>query len=162
MSRASLLPDAPALPDLDQAIYLASRDYRGGQTALAYTVAVEPGTFQKKVSISNATHRLSLAEFMAVAEATDDQRIDQAYARQRGGLFFRPTPVPATNDALQALGKLLEAEGRFVSSLGYGVADNIWERHEVEDLERHGYAVIAKVLGIMAGARQAMEGEANG
>lgn len=162
MSRATQLPDPVIAPDIHQAIYLASRDYKGAQTALAYTVAVDPGTFQKKVSLSNTTHKLTLQEFLAVVEATDDQRIDDAYARQRGGLFFRPTPVPATNDALRALGKLLAAEGAFVSSLHDGVADNIWTAEEVEDLEVHGRKVIAKVLGIMAGARQAMEGTDNG
>jgi hypothetical protein len=40
--------------------------------------------------------------------------------------------------------------------------DNVWELHEVLALEKHGADVIRAVLGIMAGAREAMEGQDNG
>jgi hypothetical protein len=43
-----------------------------------------------------------------------------------------------------------------------GAADNVWELHEVLDLEKQGMDVIREVLGIMAGARQAMEDRKNG
>lgn len=162
MGRNSLLPNPAPDLDLDQAVYLASRDYRGGQTALAYTVCIEPGTFQKKVSLSNATHRLTLPEFIAVADATDDPRIDEAYARHRGGLFYRPVPVPATQAALTALATMLAAEGQFMQSLADGSADCAWEAHEVAELELRGRQLIAQVLGIMAGARAEMEGSSHG
>jgi hypothetical protein len=43
-----------------------------------------------------------------------------------------------------------------------GAADNVWEFHEVLDLEKKGMDVIREVLGIMAGARQAMEARIHG
>lgn len=43
-----------------------------------------------------------------------------------------------------------------------GVADAVWEAHEVALLEKRGMDVIREVLGIMTGARQAMEDRDNG
>ncbi|HBO6760845.1 TPA: hypothetical protein L4856_006409, partial [Pseudomonas aeruginosa] len=65
--------------------------------------------------------------------------------------------VNATASALKAVGDLLQREGEFVASLHKGADDNRWEPDEVADLEYHGANVIRAVLGIMAGARQAME-----
>jgi len=162
MSRNHLLPDAGPVLDLHQAIYCACRDYRGGLTALAAMMATNYDTLQKKISVANATHHLTLKEFEEVATITDDARVDEAYARMRGKVIFKPRPVPATNDALKALGYMLAAEGAFVGSLHDGVEDNVWEPAEVEKLEHHGMKVICEVLAIMAGARQAMEERSDG
>ncbi len=162
MSRKHLLPDPGPALDLYQAIYSSVRDFRGGLTALAAMMVIKYDTLQKKVSIENATHHLTLPEFEELARIVNDRRIDEAYARTRGKVVFTPRPVPATVDALHALGDLLCAEGRFVGSLHDGIADDKWEEHEVQDLEQHGYRVITEILGIMAGARQALEESDNG
>jgi hypothetical protein len=157
MSRNHLLPDAGPVLDLHQALYCASRDYRGGLTALAAIMATNYDTLQKKLSIANTTHHLTLPEFETLVGITDDPRIDEAYARARGKVLFDVTPVPGTRDALKALGEVLNAAGEFVESLNSGVADQRWDSHEVAELEHYGYEVISKVLGIVAGARQSAE-----
>ncbi len=162
MSRKNLLPDAGPVLDLHQAVYASARDFRGGLTAIAAMMAVNYDTLQKKISVGNHTHHLTLGEFQELATITDDPRIDEAYARSRGKNIFKPLPVAATAEALHALGDLLMSEGRFVASLHEGVADDVWEEREVLDLEHHGYKVICEILGIMAGARQAMEGRNDG
>lgn len=162
MSRNHLLPDAGPVLDLHQAVYCACRDYRGGLTALAAMMAVNYDTLQKKVSVANATHHLTLREFEEVASMTNDPRIDEAFARMRGKVMFSPKPVPATSDALKALGDLLSAESDFVYSLHEGAEDGVWGPREVSDLEHKGTQLICKVLGIMAGAREAMEGADHG
>lgn len=162
MTRKHLMPDAGPMLDLYQSIYCACRDFRGGLTSLAAILVINYDTLQKKVSVGNETHHLLLEEFEQLVNTTNDDRIDDAYARMRGKVIFKPKPVPATNDALRALGSMLAAEGAFVGSLHDGVADNVWDKAEVEDLEHHGTKVICEVLAIMAGARQAMEGRSDG
>ncbi len=76
-------------------------------------------------------------------------------------VWYRKQPVEASPDAIRALGKFIEREGKFVESLADGVADGRWDQGEVEQLESHGYKLIAKLLGIMAGARDAMEGRSD-
>ncbi|MCY1555017.1 hypothetical protein D9M68_916360 [compost metagenome] len=52
--------------------------------------------------------------------------------------------------------------GDFVESLVDGAADGQWDEHEVAKLERQAHALIGKLMGIVAGARQALEGKAHG
>ncbi|MCY1360492.1 hypothetical protein D9M69_471220 [compost metagenome] len=52
--------------------------------------------------------------------------------------------------------------GDFVESLVDGAADGQWDAAEVARLEQQAYALIGKLMGIVAGARQALEGQANG
>jgi hypothetical protein len=71
-------------------------------------------------------------------------------------------PVPATSEALKAVGNVLGETAEFVSSMHEAARDNVWELHEVLALEKHGADVIRGILGIMAGARQAMEDRKDG
>src|SRR5690606_6585130 len=129
---------------------------------LATTVVVDLDNYQNKVSLTYTTHRLRLNKFLAVADATDDDRIDEAYARLRGKVLFTPRPVPATRQALAALAGVMRAESEFVDSLQKGLADEVWEAHEVAALEHHAHVLIGNILGILAGAREAAEGRRNG
>ena len=50
MSRRDLLPDAGPVLSLRQALYRASRDYRGGQNALALTMGVPADELAKRLN----------------------------------------------------------------------------------------------------------------
>ncbi len=105
-------------------------------------------------------------ELEDIIRLTKDPRLLDALMRPAGAVWYRPEAVNATASALKAVGDLLQREGEFVASLHKGADDNRWEPVEVADLEYHGANVIRAVLGIMAGARQAMvqdlEDRANG
>lgn len=92
-----------------------------------------------------------------IVAITLDPRLLAALVRPAGALAFVPRPVPATGEALAMLGRLLHAEAEFVGSLNRGVADSRWELQEVEELRFHANKVIGKILGIVAGAEQALE-----
>lgn len=156
MSRTHLLPNAGSALDLHQAIYCAAREYRGGLTALAAMMAMPYNTLQKKISIAEPGHRLSLPEFEELADILNDPRIDDAYARSRGMVVFKPVPAACNSSALQSLSKMLVGQGDFVRTLDEAMEDGLWHKHEVEALEQHGMEVIQQLLGIMAGARNAM------
>lgn len=96
-------------------------------------------------------------ELEDIIRLTKDPRLLDALMRPAGAVWYRPEAVNATASALKAVGDLLQREGEFVASLHKGADDNRWEPAEVADLEYHGANVIRAVLGIMAGARQAME-----
>lgn len=157
MGRSHLLPDAGEVLDLHQAVYCAVRDYRGGLTAVAAVMATNYGTLQKKLSIVNDTHHVSLADFEQIVSIVDDPRIDSAYARLRGKMLYQPAQVDATHDALKSLSEVLGAAAKFVESLQHGAADKLWDLHEVAELEHFGNELIGKILGIVAGAHEEME-----
>ena len=162
MSRTDLLPDAGPVLTLRQAIYRAGRDYKGGITALAFDMVLDNDTLQKKLKLDDDRRWLNPDELEELIRLTGDSRLLDALMRAAGAVWYRPVPVPATRDALKAVGKLLGETGEFVAKMHDGAADNVWELHEVMELEKHGMDVIREVLGIMAGARQAMEDRVNG
>lgn len=162
MSRTDLLPDAGPVLSLRQALYRAGRDYKGGVTALAFEMVLDNDALQKKLKLDEERRWLSPDELEEVIRLTQSPLLLDALMRPAGAVWYRPIPVPATSAALKAVGNLLEESGEFVSSMHDGAADNKWELHEVLELESRGMDVIREVLGIMAGARQAMEAGNNG
>lgn len=162
MSRIDTLPDdGPAL-SLRHALYRAGRSYKGGITSLAFDLGMDLDALQKKLKHDEERRWLTPDELEEVLQWTQDKRVLDALGRAAGVVWYRPEPVPATNEQLKAVGYLLEEAAQFVSSMHEGVADDVWELHEVQKLESCGMDVIRQVLAIMAGARQAMEDRAHG
>lgn len=147
----------PSLP-LDVAIDNDCREFRGGHKAVCAMLGEPYGPFQKRLSGAYPDHHLKPDDLARVVELVRGPAVRQWFEQVYGVVSYQPVPVPASRDAMQALGKLLAKEGEFVASLAGGAADGRWERAEVAELEEHGFALISKLLGIMAGARQAMEG----
>lgn len=143
---------------LEQAIDRDSRQFRGGMTALCAGLGEPFNAFQKRLSASYPENQLGARDFERWLELCDAENTLRTIARIKGGVFYKPASVRATRDSLLALSDLLAKESQFVRSLHEGADDETWERHEVEDLEHHGAEVVAQVLGIMLGARLAMEG----
>lgn len=162
MSRIDLLPGAGPVLTLRQALYRAGRDHHGGITRLAFDMGLEVDTLQKKLHHNEDRRWPTPDELEEIVQLTADPRLLDALVRPAGAVWYRPEPVPATHEALKAVGKLLDEAGAFVSSMHDGAKDNVWELHEVLDLEKRGVDVIRQVLAIMAGARQAMEDCSNG
>lgn len=151
----------PLMP-LDVAIDTDCREYRGGHKAVCAMLGEPYGPFQKRLSCAYPDHHLKPDDLTRVVELVRGPAVRAWFEQVYGVVSYQPTPVPATRDAMQALGKLLAKEGEFVASLAGGAADSCWERKEVVELEAHGFELISKLLGIMAGARQAMEGDNRG
>jgi len=155
MSRRDLLPGAGPVLNVRQALYRATRDAKGGQNAVALTIGMDPDELNKRVSPTN--NRPLHPEFLEeIVAATRDPRLLAALVRPAGAVAYMPAPVPATRQALKALGAMLHAEGDFVVSLHKGAADNVWLPHEVEELRYHANRLVGHVLGIVAGAELAM------
>lgn len=156
MSRIDLLPACGLALNNRQALYRACRDNVLGINGIALTIGISPDALAKALSLSDP--RPIRPEWIEeIVAITKDPRLLAALVRPAGALAFVPQPVPATGEALAMLGRLLHAEAEFVGSLNRGVADSRWERHEVEELRFHANKVIGKILGIVAGAEQALE-----
>ncbi|PXX58520.1 hypothetical protein SAMN05660489_04953 [Pseudomonas sp. LAMO17WK12:I10] len=162
MSRIDNQPDASPALSLRHALWRAGREYKGGITRLAFEMGMDLDALQKKLKHDEERRWLTPDELEEVLQWTSDKRVLDALGRAAGVVWYRPQPVPATNEQLKAVGLLLNEAAEFVSSMHEGAADNVWEPHEVQRLEACGMDVIRQVLAITAGARQAMEDQANG
>ena len=160
--RIDPLRDAGPVRTLEQAIDRDCRDTRGALKAVCAILGESYDGFQKRLSVSYPEHHLYVQDFERVVELVRGDAVRQWFERIYGVVCYQPAPVPATQDALLALGRLMAGEANFVGSLADGVADNRWELREVEMLEKHGMALVAQLLAIMAGARQAMEEHVHG
>ncbi|SED11761.1 hypothetical protein SAMN05216178_6303 [Pseudomonas saponiphila] len=157
MSRIAKPSAIEPVLSLRKALYRAGHSYRGGVTALAVDMVMDYDTLQKKLKHDFEHRWLDPDELEEVIRLTQSEVLLDALMRPAGMVWYKPEPAAPTYQALQAVSRLLHETGMFVSSMHHGAADNIWEPHEVEDLEKHGADVIRAVLGIMAGARAAME-----
>lgn len=162
MSRTEQSPAAAPVLSLRKAIYRAAHDYRGGVTALALDMVVDYDGLQKKVKHDFEQRWLDPDELEEVIRLTANPLLLDALMRPAGMVWYKPEEVAPTKGALLAVSNMLHQTGLFVFSMHEGADDNVWEPHEVKLLEKNGADVIRAVLGIMAGARQAMEGRADG
>lgn len=160
--RIDPLRDAGPVRTLEQAVDRDCRDMRGGLTAVCAILDEPYDAFQKRLSVSYPSHHLHLPDFERVVELVRGDAVRQWFEQVYGVVCYQPVPVDATSDALLALGRALVTEAGFVSSLAEGAGDGRWELSEVEKLEQQGFALVSQLLGIMAGARQAMEGAHHG
>lgn len=156
--RIDPLRDAGPVRTLEQAIDRDCRDMRGSLTAVCAILNEPYDAFQKRLSVSYPNHHLHAPDVERVIELVRGDAVRQWFERVYGVVCYQPTAVPVTEAALLALGRMMEIESGFVYELAKGAGDGRWELHEVERLEKHGMALVAQLLGIMAGARQAMEG----
>lgn len=158
MSRKDLLPDAGSVSlTVRQALYRASRDYPGGQFALAHALGICPDDLCKRVS-PKENRPLQPGLIEEIVAETKDLRLLSALVRPAGGLVFLPRPAEAKKDGLKATVALLNKMSGYVEALADGLQDGKWEKHEVDALRHHAEMLIDKVLGVLAGAEQALEG----
>lgn len=158
MSRKDLLPAGSVQLNVRQALYRASRDFPGGQFALALTLGISPDDLGKRVN-PNDTRPIRPELIEEIVEATRDVRLLNALVRPAGALAFVPTAVSAGDASLKSVAVLLADVSAYVGSLADGSADDSWKRHEVAELRYHAEKVIAHVLGIVAGAELAVEAD---
>lgn len=158
MSRKDLLPAGSVQLNVRQALYRASRDFPGGQFALALTLGISPDDLGKRVN-PNDTRPIRPELIEEIVEATRDVRLLNALVRPAGALAFVPTAVSAGDASLKSVAVLLAEVSAYVGSLADGSADDNWKRHEVAELRYHAEKVIAHVLGIVAGAELAVEAD---
>ena len=158
MSRKDLLPAGSVQLNVRQALYRASRDFPGGQFALALTLGISPDDLGKRVN-PNDTRPIRPELIEEIVEATRDVRLLNALVRPAGALAFVPIAVSAGDASLKSVAVLLADVSAYVGSLADGSADDGWKRHEVAELRYHAEKVIAHVLGIVAGAELAVEAD---
>lgn len=156
MSRKDLLTAGNVQLNVRQALYRASRDFPGGQFALALTLGISPDDLGKRVN-PNDTRPIRPELIEEIVEATRDVRLLNALVRPAGAVAFVPAAVAAGDASLKSVAVLLAEVSAYVGSLADGSADDSWKHHEVAELRYHAERVVSQVLGIVAGAELAME-----
>lgn len=156
MSKKLLVSNTGHVLSLRHAAYLAAREYPGGIARLAYDMGVSYEYLQKRVHINDNGYRLTLEDLEKLIELTQDGRVIASLLRPIGAIAYFPNPQKALNADLGVAADLLEAKGKFLRSLRDALKDGHFEQHEVDELKYTADEVISIVLGIAAGAQEAV------
>ncbi|VVE90421.1 phage regulatory CII family protein [Pandoraea bronchicola] len=70
--------------NITDAAHALVHDYPGGSESLAPRLGMSAAVLRNKVNPNNDTHHLTLNEAVKATDVTDDDRILQAWAEQRG------------------------------------------------------------------------------
>ncbi|WP_437881046.1 hypothetical protein [Pseudomonas sp. LRF_L74] len=147
---------------LEEAIDSDCRAFRGGHVAVCAILGEAYGPFQKRLSTAYPDHHLHADDAARVVELVRGPAVLRWFEQVYGVASYGVQPVEATRDTLLALGRYLQVEAGFVSSVAEGAADGVWTDAECADLEAHVWPMIRKLLGILAGVKLSREGCANG
>lgn len=143
---------------LDAAIYETVNGYvdpvtgkRGGSTALAPRVGMQPNTLSNKAN-PNCDHKLGLLESIPIQLATNNFSILHAYSSELGHCAFRLPNASDVGDLalLDTYADMHARLGDFAQELRAALADNRISRVEVTELRQHFDDAVRAGLGVIA------------
>lgn len=140
---------------LEEAVDLDCRDYRGGHTAVCAILGEAYGPFQKRISTAYPDHHLRACDLARVVELVRGPAVLEWFEQVYGVCSYEVQPVEASRDALLALGRYLQDESGYVQAVAEAAADGVWTDDEVAKLESHTKDLVRRMMGILAGAREA-------
>lgn len=160
-----------AVLPLQQAIYHAVHDVKGGVGAIAGVYGFNHNTLQLKVSPNISTHQLNLREFEAILGFTRDARIMDSLCTAFGNAVWIDLGDPIHTEGLtlgamlQQIGEASGALGQLAKDTAEAVGDGRIDRHELAVIEKSCMRLTQTVQGLLEQARQevaAREAELNG
>lgn len=154
MSTATVFDQGPQRA-LEEAVDLDCREYRGGHTAVCAILGEAYGPFQKRLSTAYPDHHLRTGDLARVVELVRGQAVREWFEQVYGVASYAVEPVEASRDAMLSMGRYLTKHADYVSAVAEAAEDGIWTDAEVAALDEHTWAVIRKMLGMLAGAREA-------
>lgn len=141
--------------DVLDAAYHTAHDHPGGVPSVAQRMGTSANTLQHKVSLTNATHHLSLREAVAMQEVTGDARILHAMAGSLGYACVS-LHVDGESSTLEQVMHLAQEFGEVLGSVNSAVADGRVSMNEMLDCERQAAELIAALNGVLAVVRSMM------
>lgn len=151
---------ARALLPLQQAIYHAVHDVKGGVGAICGVYGFNHNTLQLKVSPNIATHQLNLRELEAVIAYTRDPRIMDSLCAVYGNVAWIDLGEPihaeglTLNAMLQQIGEAGSNLGRLAQDFAQSLNDGHIDRDELAVIEKTSMRLIQSVQGLLEQARQ--------
>lgn len=148
---------------LPQAVYHAVHDTRGGVGAVAGAFGFNESTFNKKVSLTQPGHKLTLDDFEAVLGITRDPRLMDSVCDAFGHAAWVDLGglVQSGDAALIAqLGELSRRVGQMATDLADTMADGRVDSRELGVLRKDAAQLHQTVASIIARA-EAMAGVGN-
>lgn len=109
--------------DINDALYHAVHDYKGGVNALAARMGVAASTLYSMANPNDPSHPWPMQRALQVMSFTADQRVIQALCEQAGGVFVPVSPAAPMADLAQRMVSLSAEFGDVARAVGDAVTD---------------------------------------
>lgn len=142
------------------AAYHTVHQYKGGASALAPLVLMNPAVLRSKVDLNVSTHHLRLDESVTIQSVTGDHRICRAMNEELGYLPPIPRVDVAVSDAalLETYTRLMSELGDFSGKFHQALADGKLTSREIDGLQAEMLEFFAAGEELLSRARQIAEG----
>lgn len=133
---------ARAILPLQQAIYHAVHDVKGGVGAIAGTYGFNANTLQLKVNPNTSTHQLNIRELEAIMAYTRDPRILDSLCAIHGNAVWIDLGDPIHMEGLTLgamlaqIGEASTALGRLAQDTAAAITDGHIDRNELAVIEK--------------------------
>ncbi|SMG00356.1 phage regulatory CII family protein [Burkholderia singularis] len=134
------------------AAYAVVHDYPGGSESLAPRVGLSGAMLRNKVNPNNDTHKLVLAEAVRITDVANDDRILDAWARERGYALVKIPSAENCSDGeiVELMAKTWETNGEIGKEIIRTFEDNRVERHEVLRVKERTWKHFQVLLGLVS------------
>lgn len=137
------------------AAYHTVHDYPGGSESLGPRVGISAAVLRNKINRApqkdGKRHHLTLEEAVRITDFTDDNRILQAWARQRGFLLVKAPEGASECDMsmLEKVAAFMVASGLFGKEIYDSLSDSRVDQSEVCRVEDAGNRVMTEVAEVV-------------
>jgi len=136
--------------NITDAAYAVAHDYPGGTESLAPRLGMSGAVLRNKVNPNNSTHHLTLAEAVKMTDITGDERILEAWARERGKALME---VPAAEncadgEVIEMMSESMKTFGDIGAAITDTFADGRVEAHEARRVRDVIWAHLGKLFGL--------------
>ncbi|WP_176314826.1 phage regulatory CII family protein [Burkholderia vietnamiensis] len=134
------------------AAHSVALDYPGGCESLAPRLGMSAQVLRNKVNTNNETHHLTLKNAVDMTEKTDDDRILETWARERGYALVKiPSPENCSDgEIVELMAKTWETNGEIGKEIIRTFEDNRVERHEVVRIQERTWKHFQVLLGLVS------------
>ncbi|PVX84329.1 phage regulatory CII family protein [Paraburkholderia unamae] len=137
------------------AAHAVAHDYpHGGTDALALRMGLSSGALLRNKVVLNRgpenRNHLTLAEAVRMTELADDDRILEAWARERGKALVQIPEAENCSDGavLELVAESWQSHGEIGKAINETFADGIVERHEVKRIRDAIWTHLSKLFGL--------------
>lgn len=135
--------------------HAVAHDYPGGCESLAPRIGMSAAVLNSKVNPNTETHKLALREAVRITSVTNDDRILEAWARERGYALVKMPAVDGCTDAaiVELMGEAWSTHGLVGKEICKTLEDGRVEHGEVERVEQRIFSHAQVLFNIAARLR---------
>ncbi|SDR18628.1 Phage regulatory protein CII (CP76) [Paraburkholderia fungorum] len=118
-------------------LHAVAHDYPGGCESLAPRIDMSAAVLRSKVNVNNDTHKPTLMEAVRITDVSDDDRVLEAWARERGYALVKVPNIEGCTDAaiVELMGEAWSTHGDVGKEIVKTLEDGKVEFKEVDRVE---------------------------